>query len=109
MLKSKADNDTVNSVAYPSANGDIPAASSYTDFPVPIPQPSPPSSPSKNGRLDIFKRGMRQSRPETPEGIIPLKLPLHLGQLPKKVKSSLNLNTSGTLAYLNFIILVTLI
>ncbi|KAI0312792.1 hypothetical protein OF83DRAFT_1066623 [Amylostereum chailletii] len=58
-----------------------------TDVPFPI--PSPPGSPSKNGRRGMLKRLSKM--PSKLEGVEPSSLRLHL---PKKVKSHLNLATN---------------
>ncbi|KAH9848978.1 hypothetical protein C2E23DRAFT_888588 [Lenzites betulinus] len=60
---------------------------------VPFPTPSPPASPSKNGRRGIFKRAPKRSENDGPT--LPLKLSIpHL----KKVKSSLAPNSASSIA-----------
>ena len=61
---------------------------------IPFPIPSPPRSPSLNGRRGMFKR-MAKGKLDLMEGAMssppPLKLPLPL----KKVKAHLSLSTNG--------------
>ncbi|KAI0824945.1 hypothetical protein BC628DRAFT_1321363 [Trametes gibbosa] len=61
---------------------------------VPFPTPSPPASPSRNGRRGIFKRAPK--RTENDQGpTLPLKLSIpHL----KKVKSSIAPNSASSIA-----------
>ena len=56
---------------------------------VPFPSPSPPASPSKNGRRGIFRRNPRGNG-DHDSGSLSIKLP-HL----KKVKSSLHGSVTG--------------
>ncbi|TDL26867.1 hypothetical protein BD410DRAFT_819072 [Rickenella mellea] len=58
---------------------------------VPFPAPSPPGSPSKHGKLGIFKRTSKANKNDEP--IPSLKLPMFI---PKKVKSTLNLNSNNS-------------
>ncbi|PIL28204.1 hypothetical protein GSI_09616 [Ganoderma sinense ZZ0214-1] len=54
---------------------------------VPFPSPSPPASPSKNGRRGIFKRNPKTFQDGEHANTLPIKLSIpHL----KKVKSSLH-------------------
>ncbi|KII82756.1 hypothetical protein PLICRDRAFT_702686, partial [Plicaturopsis crispa FD-325 SS-3] len=57
---------------------------------VPFPTPSPPASPSKHGRRSVFKR-MSKVAIKGDDGDSSLRLPM---TLPKRVKSSLNINTN---------------
>lgn len=58
---------------------------------VPFPAPSPPSSPSKHGRLGLFKRSSKVPKDDRYESSSSLRLP----HLPKKVRSTLHINTNG--------------
>ncbi|KAL0952374.1 hypothetical protein HGRIS_006651 [Hohenbuehelia grisea] len=60
----------------------------------PIPPPSPPSSPSKHGRMGMFKRLSKAPFKDEPESIRASSPSLRL--LPKKVKSTLNLNGNNS-------------
>ncbi|KAI0765470.1 hypothetical protein C8Q74DRAFT_1205632 [Fomes fomentarius] len=68
---------------------------------VPFPSPSPPASPSRNGRRSIFKRTPKTWNDNDSNSHLPMKLSIpHL----KKVKSSLH-NSAGEYAALVTIVL----
>ncbi|KLO17737.1 hypothetical protein SCHPADRAFT_994079 [Schizopora paradoxa] len=57
------------------------------DSPKPLPAPSPPSSPSKYGRLGLFRRSSKTTGPGNLDNSSSVSLA-------KKVKASLNINTN---------------
>lgn len=65
------------------------------DSPKPLPAPSPPSSPSKYGRLGLFRRSSKSTGPGSLDNSSSVSLA-------KKVKASLNINTNFNGAFYNY-------